>query len=69
VELEKIGVPALVVWGAHDVVISPEVGRRATARLPRAEFVLFANSGHIPMEEEPETFLETVLPFLERHRG
>jgi len=69
VELEKIDVPTLVVWGAHDVVISPEVGRRATARIPHAEFVLFANSGHIPMEEEPETFLETVLPFLERHRG
>lgn len=69
VELKKIAVPTLVVWGAHDVVISPEVGRRATARIPHAEFVLFANSGHIPMEEEPETFLATVLPFLEGHRG
>ena len=69
VELEKIEVPALVVWGAHDELISPEAGRRAAARLPHAEFVLFANSGHLPMEEEPEAFLRAVLPFLERHRG
>lgn len=69
VELEKIAVPALVVWGAHDTLIAPEVGRRAAARLQRSEFVLFDKSGHLPMEEEPEAFLRAVLPFLERHRG
>jgi pimeloyl-ACP methyl ester carboxylesterase len=69
VELEKIAVPALVVWGAHDTLIAPEVGRRAAARLQRSEFVLFDHSGHLPMEEEPEAFLRAVLPFLERHRG
>jgi pimeloyl-ACP methyl ester carboxylesterase len=69
VELEKIEVPALVIWGAHDVLIAPEAGRRAAARLPHSEFVLFANSGHLPMEEEPEAFLRAVLPFLERHRS
>jgi len=69
VELETIAVPALVIWGAHDELISPETGRRAAARLPHAEFVLFDKSGHLPMEEEPEAFLRTVLPFLERHRG
>lgn len=69
VRLEKIAVPALVVWGAHDELIDPEVGRRAAARLPHAEFVLFAGSGHLPMEEEPEAFLAAVLPFLDRHAG
>ena len=69
VTLEKIEVPSLVVWGAHDELISPESGRRAAARLPHSEFVLFANSGHLPMEEEPEAFLQAVLPFLEKHRG
>jgi len=69
VRLEKIAVPTLVVWGAHDELIAPEVGRRAAARLPHAEFVLFDNSGHLPMEEEPEAFLRAVLPFLDRHAG
>jgi pimeloyl-ACP methyl ester carboxylesterase len=69
VVLEKIEVPTLVVWGAHDNLISPESGRRAAARLPHADFVLFDHSGHLPMEEEPGAFLGAVLPFLERHRG
>lgn len=69
VELAKIEIPTLVVWGAHDELVSPESGRRAAARLPHAEFVLFDNSGHMPMEEDPEAFLRAVLPFLERHRG
>jgi pimeloyl-ACP methyl ester carboxylesterase len=69
VVLETIAVPALVVWGAHDEVIASEVGRRAAARLPHAEFVLFEKSGHLPMEEEPEAFLRAVLPFLDRHPG
>jgi pimeloyl-ACP methyl ester carboxylesterase len=69
VELDKINVAALVIWGAHDTLIAPETGRRAAARMPRAEFVLFDRSGHLPMEEEPEAFLRAVLPFLERHQG
>jgi pimeloyl-ACP methyl ester carboxylesterase len=68
VVLEQIQVPALVLWGAHDEIIRPAVGRAAAARIPQAEFVLLANSGHLPMEEEPEAFLKTVLPFLEKHR-
>ncbi|PYQ62698.1 MAG: hypothetical protein DMF53_12360 [Acidobacteria bacterium] len=69
VELETISVPTLVVWGAHDELISPESGRRASARLPHSEFVLIDDCGHLPMEEQPEALLRAVLPFLERHRG
>jgi pimeloyl-ACP methyl ester carboxylesterase len=69
VELEKIEIPTLVVWGAHDELISPESGRRAAARLPHSEFVLLEDSGHLPMEEQPEALLRAVLPFLELHRG
>jgi pimeloyl-ACP methyl ester carboxylesterase len=69
VDLAKIDIPALVIWGAHDELISPAAGRRSAALLPQGEFVLLANSGHLPMEEEPEELLRAVLPFLERHRG
>lgn len=67
VDLKKIDVPTLIIWGAHDTVISPGGGRRAAELMPRAEFVLLEKSGHMPMEEEPEEFLRVVLPFLERH--
>lgn len=69
VELEKIQVPALVVWGAEDELISVESGRRAAARLPHSEFAVMDGVGHVPMEERPEELLRIVLPFLERQRG
>jgi len=67
VELEKIRVPALVVWGAEDQLISAEAGRRAAARMPSSEFVLMEGVGHVPMEEKPDELIRIVLPFLERH--
>lgn len=66
VVLEKIGMPALVVWGAEDELISAESGRRAAERMPNAEFALMEGVGHVPMEEKPEELLRIVLPFLER---
>jgi pimeloyl-ACP methyl ester carboxylesterase len=69
VELETIGVPALVVWGAQDTLISVESGRRAAARMPRAEFVVIDQCGHLPMEEKPEELLRAVLPFLKSQGG
>lgn len=69
VELEKIQTPALVVWGAEDLLISAESGRRAAARMPSAEFALMEGVGHVPMEEKPDELLRIVLPFLERQRG
>jgi pimeloyl-ACP methyl ester carboxylesterase len=65
--LEKIAVPALVVWGAEDHVIRVEDGRRGAARLPAAEFVTIPDSGHLPMEERPAELLAVLLPFLRRH--
>ena len=61
--------PALVVWGAQDEVISVELGRNAARILPRGEFALLEKTGHVPMEERPEELLEVVLPFLERQRS
>lgn len=69
VVLEEIRVPTLVVWGAQDELISMESGRRAAARMQRAEFVVLEKTGHVPMEERPEELLQHVLPFLERQGG
>ena len=69
VELAKIDVPTLVVWGAQDEVVALATGRRATAKLPRSELVVIDQCGHLPMEEKPEELLRAVLPFLEHHRG
>ena len=66
VELEKIRVPTLVIWGAEDTLITAEAGRRAAERMPDSEFVVLEGVGHVPMEEKPQELLQAVLPFLER---
>jgi pimeloyl-ACP methyl ester carboxylesterase len=67
VHLETIEVPALVVWGSDDKVISVNAGRRAAGQFPHGEFVVLERTGHIPMEERPEELLQVMLPFLEKH--
>jgi pimeloyl-ACP methyl ester carboxylesterase len=69
VDLAKIAVPALVVWGADDRAIPMQDGRRETAKLPHSRFVVLPDTGHIAMEEKPEEWLRTVLPFLLGDRG
>lgn len=69
VVLEEIRVPTFIVWGAEDQLISVESGRRASARMPSADFAVIEKTGHIPMEERPEELLQHILPFLERQAG
>lgn len=66
--LGTLAIPSLAVWGADDVVIRAEAGRRAALRLPGSEFETIAGCGHLPMEERPAELLRLVLPFLEKHR-
>jgi pimeloyl-ACP methyl ester carboxylesterase len=45
--------PTTVVWGAHDPVVRPSVGRRLSGRLAGSRFVL-VEGGHFSPEESPE---------------
>jgi pimeloyl-ACP methyl ester carboxylesterase len=67
VDLTKIDIPALLVWGEDDRLVRVEDGRAAAARMPRAEFVALPKTGHMPMEERPEELLRLVLDFLGKH--
>lgn len=69
VDLRTIDVPALVIWGEEDELISVHSGRRASSLLPRSTFAVLEKTGHLPMEERPEELLALMLPFLERQRG
>ena len=69
VELEKLQLPTLVVWGAEDELISVASGRRSAALIPGSEFVVIGDCGHLPMEEKPAELLAAMLPFLEKHRA
>ncbi len=66
VEVERIGVPALVVHGELDRVVPVANGRLLAARLPRAELVVLPDQAHAPMLERPQDFGALICRFLDR---
>jgi proline iminopeptidase len=56
--------PTLLIAGEHDRIIPPKLAQQAAALNPRIEFVTIPQSGHFPMLENPQHYLETVKTFL-----
>lgn len=65
VRFEDLDLPVLVIWGEDDQLIPVIEGRAASEQMPQARFVAIQNCGHAPMEEQPQEFLDSVLPFLD----
>lgn len=63
--IKKIGQPALILWGANDLLIPVENAYKFQAFLPNNHLVIINNTGHVPMEESPAESLEPVLQFLQ----
>jgi pimeloyl-ACP methyl ester carboxylesterase len=66
--LHRIHVPALVLWGEADRVVTPEYGRAFAAAIPASRFATLAGAGHLPHLEQPEAFARGVLDFIEETR-
>ena len=62
--LPRIGTPTLVVWGEHDTLCPPTIGRRIVERVPGSRLVTIDGAGHNPMWERPAEFNRVVLEFL-----
>jgi pimeloyl-ACP methyl ester carboxylesterase len=59
--------PTLILWGQPDGNFGIRVAQRLAEDIPGAQGVqLLSNSGHLPMLEEPEAYVEAVLDFLEK---
>ncbi|WP_162179542.1 alpha/beta fold hydrolase [Thermogemmatispora carboxidivorans] len=65
--LKALSVPVLVLFGTHDGVIPPEMGRIYKSLLPNCHFVLIYDAAHALTDDRPEAFTEVVSDFLERH--
>jgi pimeloyl-ACP methyl ester carboxylesterase len=63
-DLSALRQPVLVLWGEHDRLIPVAVGQRLTAALPDATLVVYADAGHLPMEEVPDRSAGDVRAFL-----
>jgi pimeloyl-ACP methyl ester carboxylesterase len=58
--LGRVKIPALVVWGESDGVVSPDYGRAYARSFPHARFELIPEAGHMAQLEQPERLLKLV---------
>ena len=60
-KLKSIQTPTLLIWGAKDNWIPLDNGKRMDSIMQNSKLEVLENSGHVPMEENPEeslTFLK-----------
>jgi len=65
---ERLGeftLPVLVITGDTDRIVPTENSVRLAGELPNAKLVIIPQAGHVPHEEQPDLFMQTVGDFLE----
>ncbi len=67
-DLPRISQPALVLCGQHDH-LSPACSHKMHDALPDSRIKVIENSSHLSMWEQPDDYFETLLDFLDSHRG
>jgi branched-chain amino acid transport system permease protein len=63
---ERFTGPVLVVVGAKDVIINPDMARQTAAAFPNGEVRVLDHVGHSVMVEDPKTFISMLTEFLGR---
>lgn len=61
----RVQVPALVIWGTEDRLVSVRKAPRTAAALPRGRLLLLPRAGHVAQLEQPETVARAVLGMLD----
>ena len=65
-KLKYLQMPVLVISGDDDRLVPAAQSVRLADEISAAELVIIPNCGHLPHEECPQLFLETINNFLER---
>lgn len=65
-ELKTIGLPVLVLWGEHDVRVTPRaLSQELAANIPGATLEVIAGAGHIANADQPAAFNAALRRFLQ----
>ncbi|HEY7884260.1 MAG TPA: alpha/beta hydrolase [Cellvibrionaceae bacterium] len=64
----KVTVPTLIIWGEDDPVTPVRTGQLLAGQLPHAELMVFADTGHVPMQRLGQ-FNQQVSGFLSGQRS
>ena len=69
-QLDKVTIPSLFLWGKFDFVVPPSIGLDAYNRVSSVdkEIIIFDQSGHSPMSNEPEKFAQSIIDFIELYK-
>ena len=62
--LQSIKSPTLIVWGAKDRILPRSAPEYYLGHIPQAKFILYPNSGHVPMLEIPDQFNRDIIAFV-----
>jgi proline iminopeptidase len=63
--LKKITVPTLVMVGRHDFITNVAMAEEMVKHIPNARLVIFEDSGHYALVEEPEKFYRVIKELVE----
>ncbi len=63
--LKDIRQPTLILWGEHDRLFPPQVGRDLHTIIPHSEFIVIPEAGHIPQWEQPQAVNRHIREFLQ----
>lgn len=63
--IPEIACKTLIVWGAADRWVAPELASRFHHDIEHSEVKMYREVGHIPMEEMPERFASDCIEFIE----
>jgi pimeloyl-ACP methyl ester carboxylesterase len=68
-ELSNIDVPALLIWGDGDSIVSREMQNVLARHIPAAELTVYPGAGHTPRWDDPRRFSNDLATFVERVRA
>jgi len=63
--LKDIRHSTLILWGEHDRLFPPQVGRDLQTIIPHSEFIVIPDAGHIPQWEQPQAVNRHIREFLQ----
>ncbi len=64
VDIAKITQPVLLLYGEHDKLVRPTVGREIQKRIPHARMVVVERAGHLLLEEQAQACASAIGDFL-----
>ncbi len=67
-ELQKMKVPACLIWGKQDSVTPPEVAEEFHKLLPDSDLYWIDEAGHAPMMEKPAEFIRLMEAWLKKRK-